>query len=555
LGLTYTEIEQQKNTRIVVFFLIVVLFYFLTALLLTFLVKGFLVYYTREFHKMGMGISGGQMVFVLCVAVIAAAIHIAHSVGHAMNYVESNLSAEGIDPRDRYHRLFARIVDEVNVATGNKYRVKAVVIPTVALNAFSMAGTGRRAIIGVTEGLLSKLTRQQLEAVTAHEMAHVVSGDSLQTTIGCALFGVYAAMAGAAKVGLRAGGRIRRPGRGGGGILILLLLVYLTLGLTQFFYRLVRLALSRERELRADAVAVRLTRDPVSLSEALQRIANGWRGIGYIDRNLDSLFIVNPAVDPRDESEGFLADLLSTHPPIRRRIAILAHMAHVSVKDIEASVKSQVERSEQTREVPAGEEKAIWSFADAAGNWQGPFTSSQAVVLGWLTPETPVRRPGSDETRRAADEPLLADVFASRKKQSGISGRDCPVCSQKLVVMDYEGVPVEHCVFCGGVLVGWRQLPRIGVRTERGFDDRVRKLARYAEKDRAARARRSTARRISPFKCPGCGSTMERGDYSAVYPVEVDRCMMCGLIWFDKNELELFQYMLESKGIIPDGWD
>jgi Zn-finger nucleic acid-binding protein len=48
---------------------------------------------------------------------------------------------------------------------------------------------------------------------------------------------------------------------------------------------------------------------------------------------------------------------------------------------------------------------------------------------------------------------------------------------------------------------------------------------------------------------------MHRGNYSAAYPVEVDKCLMCSLVWFDKGELEAFQYMLETKGVIPDGWD
>ncbi len=555
MALTYTEIEQQKNTRILIFFLVVVLFYFLTALVLTALVKGFLIVYLNEVRSVSLSISGKEAIVILLVAVAAAGIHIAHSTKNAMRYVESNLAAEPVDPKDRYHKRFAQIVEEVNVATGNKYKIKPVVIPTVALNAFSMADRENRAVIGITEGLLSKLTRHQLQAVVAHEMAHVASGDSLQTTIGCALFGIYAAMAAAAKIGLRSGRHVRRSGKGMGALLLLLALIYLTLGVTQFFYRLIRFALSREREIRADAIAVRLTRDPISLSEALHKVSSGWRGIGYIKRDLASLFIINPAVDTRDEREGWWANLQSTHPPIGRRLELLAAMAHVGVKDIQESVRRDVRRRDEHREVPGVEEEPLWMFSDEDGSWQGPFTMSQAMVLGWLRPDTWVKRLAGQGLLQAKDEALLEPVFDSKARAARVSDLDCPACKQKMVKEDYEGVGISRCPFCRGVLVNWRMLPRIGVRTEKGFDERTRRLAEYAERDHCTKSGEAKGCMASPFKCPKCGRDMRRGDYSGTYPVEVDKCLVCGMVWFERDELETFQYMLETKGVVPEGWE
>jgi Zn-finger nucleic acid-binding protein len=124
-----------------------------------------------------------------------------------------------------------------------------------------------------------------------------------------------------------------------------------------------------------------------------------------------------------------------------------------------------------------------------------------------------------------------------------------------MVEEDYEGVGVKRCVFCGGVLVRWRKLVRIGIRTEKGFDDRVKKVAELAERDREARLTEYKTRTDSPLSCPKCGRGMHRSEYSGVYPVVVDKCLMCSLVWFEKDELETFQYMLETKGVIPDGWD
>jgi Zn-finger nucleic acid-binding protein len=340
-----------------------------------------------------------------------------------------------------------------------------------------------------------------------------------------------------------------------GAVIVLLILVYLTLGVTQFFYRLIRFALSREREIRADAIAVRLTRDPISLSEALHKVASGWRGIGFIRKDLSSLFIVNPAVDLRDEQEGWWANLSSTHPPIGKRIRILARMAHVGVKDIEESVRREVERKERLREVPEAEEEPLWMFSDEGGSWQGPFTMSQAMVLGWLRSDTGTKRLGGDAQMQAKDEPLLGPVLDPKAMAGKVSDLDCPVCKQKMLEEDYEGVGVKRCPFCKGTLVGWRMLPRIGVRTERGFGDRIRRLAEYAERDHGAKSKVGMVRRISPLKCPKCGREMQRCDYSGTYPVEVDRCLMCGMIWFEQDELETFQYMLETKGVVPEGWE
>jgi heat shock protein HtpX len=552
MALTYTEIEEQKNTRILLFFLIVVAFYFLTAIVLTAIAKVFLVSYLDSLKSVDLSVSAREILIALLVALAAAGIHILHSVRNAMKYVEDNLSTEVIDYKDRYHKRLASIVEEVNVATGGKYRVRPVVIPTVAMNAFSMADRDNYAIVGVTEGLLSKLSRQQLQAVVAHEMAHVASGDSLQTTIGCALFGVYAAMAKAALTGLKGSRHVRRPGKGGGAVILFMLLMYLTLRVTQFFYGLIRFALSRERELRADAVAVRLTRDPIGLAEALHKISSGWRGIGYIERELASLFIINPAVDARDEREGWWSNLLSTHPPIRRRIDILAGMAHVSAKEIENNVRTEMELRDRSREMPRAPEEALWMFSGEDGSWQGPFSLSQAMVLGWLKPDTWIKRLESEGLLQAKDEPLLDPVFDSKLKASRLSDLDCPKCKKRLVEEEYEGVMVRRCVFCQGALVRWKKLPRIGMRTEKGFDERIKKLALHAERDGL---RGDRDRRVSPLACPKCGGKMYRGRYSVTYPVEVDKCLMCSLIWFDRDEIEMFQYLLETKGVIPDGWD
>ncbi len=557
MPLTYTEIEQNKNTQILIFFLVVVLFYFFTALVVGSLVKGFFHLYVMEGRAGSplLGLSG--LIVSLVIALVAAAIHIGHSMSNAMAKVRINLGADDIDPEDNYHRLFATIVDEVNVATGGRYKITPVIIPSVALNAFSMADRKGNALVGATEGLLAKLNRQQLQAVVAHEVAHVATGDSFQTTIGCSLFGIFAATAHAALHGARAGGRVRwtRRGKGAGAIVVFLFLLFLVLSVTQFFYGLIRFSLSRDRELRADAVAVRLTRDPISLSEALYKISRGWRGFGQIDKNFSTLFILNPAKEARDEREGFMDNLFSTHPPIRKRMKILAEMAHTDVAHIVHDVISEARREELAREIPPETEadQPKWMLRDDGQNWKGPFTISQAMVLGWLTPATWVKRFGGqaiDETLgqalgQARDEPLLAPVFDSKLGGANISKFTCPTCNQKLVDEDYEGVPIHRCMFCHGTLVDRRKMTRISLRTEKGFNKRLARLADLTQKNGEARRNDRAKPEPSPFNCPNCDQEMRRGFYTYQYLVEVDKCMRCAMVWFDKDELEIIQYLIE----------
>ena len=553
MALTYVEIEQQKNTRILLFFAVVLLFYFLTALVLANVIKLFIATYlnikaTKPF------LSGTATLKVFAFALVAASVHIHISLVNAINFIRKNLKAQIIDPNDRYHKRFQTIVDEVNVATGNKYKINAMVIPSVALNAFAISSLDHTAIVGVTEGLLSKLNRQQLQAVVAHEVAHVASGDSLQTTIGCSLFGIYAAMLNGVKNAL-SGGHSRYYGRGSVGLYLFLILIYVALSVMQSFYGIIRFAISRERELRADAIAVRLTRDPLSLSEALFAISQSRRGLGSIEPVLESLFIMNPLSEDIDEEEGFWANLYSTHPPIKKRIRLLAAMAHIEVKGIQETVLAQQKLKDKTREMPSETKKPQWFFYNQKQKWQGPFTIAQIMALGWLKPDTwisPINNQDKDQIIQARNEPLLQPIFDHKIKPLKNSGFNCPKCNQGLVDEEYEGTRLYRCLFCEGILVERHKVSRILLRKEKGFSERIKKMAALTQKNGLEKKRRKA--RIaadSIYLCPKCRghSRMLRSFYSPAYLLEVDECSFCGIVWFDADELEILQYLIENKQV------
>ncbi len=98
-----------------------------------------------------------------------------------------------LDPGDRYHERLANIVEEMRIATGAP-RIECVTVRTVGLNAFAFSDLHGAGVIGVTEGALARLSRQQLQAVVAHEFAHILSGSYVTVTVSCLLFGIYSSL-------------------------------------------------------------------------------------------------------------------------------------------------------------------------------------------------------------------------------------------------------------------------------------------------------------------------------------------------------------------------
>src|ERR687890_535235 len=136
--------------------------------------------------------------------------------------------------------------------------------------------------------------------------------------------------------GGRGGGR--RGGDGGGQAQIIMLLVAIVLAiLAPLFARLLQLSISRQREFLADATAVRLTRNPKGLADALQKISDDREVLEAANRATAHLFIVNPIKRFEKRSKG----LFSTHPPIEERIMILRAMESGGVAETSGQTSTE----------------------------------------------------------------------------------------------------------------------------------------------------------------------------------------------------------------------
>ena len=246
---------------------------------------------------------------------------------------------ELIEPATPEQKQLVNVVEEMAIASGLP-KPRVWVVPDADPNAFATGRDAATASIAVTEGLLATLSRDELQAVVAHEMAHVRNLDVRLMTLLAGMVGAIALMSdGMGRMigrGGRAMGRVR-VGRGGGGkgnplAIIILVLWLLTLVVAPVISRLLAMAVSRKREYLADATAAQLTRYPMALASALEKLAGATAATQSITRGAAHLCIVDPAPGVMAVKEGFLADFLGSHPPIRQRIIRLQGMAYQQAK-------------------------------------------------------------------------------------------------------------------------------------------------------------------------------------------------------------------------------
>jgi heat shock protein HtpX len=243
---------------------------------------------------------------------------------------EKATAATTDDDRLRY-RQYANVVEEMAIA-GGVPPPRAYVIPDADPNAFATGRDPQHASIAVTDGLLATLNREELQGVVAHEMAHIRNLDIRLMTVVAALIGMIVLVSDWSLRAMRFGGG-RRSGKsknGGGGALgVLLFAVWLlAVILAPFLAQIMAMAVSRSREYLADATGAQLTRNPLGLASALEKLEHASSATQSIKRGTAHLCIVDPLERRLDNREGRFADLFATHPPMAKRIEALKKMAY-----------------------------------------------------------------------------------------------------------------------------------------------------------------------------------------------------------------------------------
>jgi len=532
MPLTFIDIEKQKSWRIGAFFLFLLFNYLCIAVFFT---AG-----TAVFLHVPLQAAPRFLVFAALIALLVAGIHFWFSAYDTVHAVVHGLDAQSPDPDDEVHTTLMNVMQEIHVVTGNRRKIQCFVIPSFSMNALAVTDLKGAAAICITEGLLSRLNRAQLESVIAHEAHHILSGDCLETSIAASLFATFSSTV----------ENIGSASQGRSGVSPTILLAVASIKLSY----LLNMFISREREYRADAAAVRMTRNPIALAEALHLLSRSWRGAGFIGSGLEMLCIVNPQATLLDESEGFWADLLSTHPPLEKRIDILLKMARIRKTDLDTRLATAADSQKQ------GISEPLLFAMNPQKQWQGPFTTTELTALPWLSPLTWITKGKEQPVDRAWKDPLVNAIFSAKLDIPGGAKSDfsCPTCHQPLITESYEGTHIHQCRFCSGILVDNTKIPRIIVRTgkTRPCTDRITSLAKSAVKESLTRQplqklNRGTRPAIPLLSCPKCANPMYRGFYSQAHLIEIDRCSFCGLTWFDQDELQMLRCLIENR-VVPE---
>jgi heat shock protein HtpX len=241
----------------------------------------------------------------------------------------------GSDEDKLKYRQLENVVEEMSIAAGLP-RPRIYVIPDPDPNAFATGRDPGHASIAVTKGLLDTVNRDELQAVVAHELSHVRNLDIRLMTVIAAMVGAAALMADWTGRGLRMGvgggdgsrGRSRGKDGGGGVVVVVIFAVWLlAVVLAPIIGQALAMLVSRKREYLADASGAELTRNPLALASALEKIDEAAEPTVSVKRGTANMCIADPLGRAIGLREGRWANLLASHPPMANRIAALREMA------------------------------------------------------------------------------------------------------------------------------------------------------------------------------------------------------------------------------------
>lgn len=214
---------------------------------------------------------------------------------------------------DPLERRLLNVVEEMAIASGVRVPAVYVMDDERGINAFAAGYDVSNSVVAVTRGTLETLTRDELQGVIGHEFSHILNGDM---RLNIRLLGVLAGIVFIGSIGefVMRSMRESRSSRNTGGIFVIGLALFIIGYVGLFFARLIKAAVSRQREFLADASSVQFTRNPEGIAGALDQIgrSTGLISNRYAEELAHMFFGQSIAV--------WLGGLFDTHPPIEERI-------------------------------------------------------------------------------------------------------------------------------------------------------------------------------------------------------------------------------------------
>ncbi|MFH0890832.1 MAG: M48 family metallopeptidase [Candidatus Liptonbacteria bacterium] len=216
-----------------------------------------------------------------------------------------------------------RVVENLAITAGLPMP-RVYTVPELQPNAFATGRSPKHAVVAVTDGLIQRLDRSELEGVLAHELSHIGNRDMLLGTVAVVLVGFVSMLSDFFGRSMFWGGGRNRDNDRGSGNNIFAILAIVAVILAPIAATLLQLAISRKREFLADASGALLTRYPEGLASALRKISadpTPMRAAGHATAHL---WLSDP-FRGKAQMSGF-SKLFLTHPPMQDRISALMGM-------------------------------------------------------------------------------------------------------------------------------------------------------------------------------------------------------------------------------------
>lgn len=200
---------------------------------------------------------------------------------------------------------------------------KINIIDDESLNAFASGINQQTYTVTLSKGIIDKLNDEELQAVIAHELAHIRNHDVRLLIISIVFVGIFSMLAQA--MFSAALDRSRSDKDSKGAVALALILIAIIAWIGSVFAMMMRFAISRKREYLADAYSAEMTKNPLALASALRKISKDPNIEAVTREDVAQLFIQHPG----DQAQGCISGLLGmsglfqTHPPIEERIRIL----------------------------------------------------------------------------------------------------------------------------------------------------------------------------------------------------------------------------------------
>ncbi|MDI6845908.1 MAG: zinc metalloprotease HtpX [Candidatus Saccharicenans sp.] len=564
----FWEIQRKQKVISALLFIVLFIFYFLSTGVISAAILFSADLFIPGFSFLAASFFKPYVVILISVSFILTLINFISARKKGSLYILKNLRACTPDPEDRYHLTFLNILEEMKISSGIPV-IRGYIIPTVNLNSLSLIDRDGKPAIVITEGLLGEASRDELQAVVAHETAHILSDDTFLLTLVCSIASFYEKLIDSLeKERDLSEDMLKRPDKGTSPVQPL---VYLAGIFSCAILKLFITFLSQKREMLADATAVELGRDPMALARIIYKahLANSFLG----ESNLFTpLFLVPP--DSREIKETIWDKLFNTHPPLTIRLKNLAAMAHRELKDVIDGVRKQEENREKLRlkytpvdDLPteygeklkklqlqarvALEKDRVWFVRESGGAWNGPYLLGELITLPFFTPALRVKNLKENLEGPARSFPQVRFALYRQLKKQPIDPNlknRCPFCLTDLDESFYEGVKIKKCSGCRGKLVSFNHLEKIFARKELSFSERLRQKAlNYKEALLKTDLKIPVVKEKPPALCPECGLQFTLRPFNYFYLMPVYKCYNCQLIWFEDEELEILQLLVEEK--------